>query len=860
MYNSIVKAVRKTISADKNRFENEEYDLDLTYITERVIAMSFPADGVESAYRNSIYDVSKMLNENHKNNYLIYNLSERKYDYSLFNKSVVDWCGFPDHHAPPLGLLFKIVKTIYDWLGKDPLNVVIVHCMAGKGRTGTVISCLLQYGGLFDSASDAMRYFAVKRSNNNYGITGPSQIRYTQYFSELYLGGKDLNPSPVFLKSISMVTIPKFFLGPLKQGICPVLNIYSATQKGVRIFTSAPIEGDTKETRTYQSGNATIIFEVRKIVRGDILLVFSHITPFYRVEQICRANFHTGMFSMPTLILTKSDLDGADGDKRFSNDFNLKLEFQEVVNNNSNGSQSPLIEASTSQSILEYQKEIKKEIKWIRHEAIKKDPKNGSVFFLPKNNSEKIKQAKDIASKQGTFGVHSGFLLKKGHNFKSWRRRWFVLKDNLLSYYKSPKDTTPAGVIPVNEILDISIKCEISQQEGHDYCFEIITHKASYLISAENEKDLEDWTEILNSAIKMIQSTGRLFIEILEAKYEPNVILQSLTDPSAIIDINDHPIDIITYLTIHLGKKRDTTSHKSMLFNPIFQYAGDFAIYNEPCDLVVSLWVRSSVQNIKDTLAAEFVLNHKQLMSSYNTEWREFNRIKSNLLTNMSLKFGSVYRCESDLSLHENALGSLQSPNQFSNSPGSFNSNENRKSIIHQSVSFNHSLYQQTPNNNNNNIDNSKIISNNGGLSNSLNFNSISNNNNNNNLSTNVSTSAPSTNYIFLAKSREENHRANSMNSNNNSNNNKSLNNSNETNSNKNNNSSSLDKTTAMNSYGFSFDGDDEDKLIKALENQLNDTQDDDELISDLQSKLDYFEDIAPNEDDSLSEFKIINK
>jgi len=660
MYSSIVKAVRKTISADKTRFENETYDLDLTYICERVIAMSFPADGVESAYRNSIYDVSQMLNENHKDHYLVFNLSERKYEYGLFNDKVYDWCGFPDHNAPPLGLLFKIIKTIHKWLEADPLNVVIVHCLAGKGRTGTVIACLLLYGGLFNNASDAMKYFAVKRSNNNYGITGPSQIRYTQYFSDIYLNGREVNPGPVFLKSITMNTIPKFFLGPLKQGVCPVLNIYSATQKGVRIFTSAPIEGDTKETRTYLSGNATLIFEVRKIVRGDVLVVFSHVTPFYRVEQICRANFHTGMFSMPSLTLHKSELDGADGDKRFSSDFFLKLDFQEVVNNN--GTQESMM--------LEHQKEIKKEIKWIMHDnnninSSKRESngsnngRNGSIFFLPKNNSEKIKQAKDIASKQGSFGVHSGFLFKKGQNFKSWRRRWFVLKENVLSYYKSPKDTTPAGFIQVADIVNIEIDIESSLREGYDYCFQIQTSKATYLISAENERDLEDWTEILKSAVRMVQVCGRLFLEILQVRYEFN-------NPT----ISKTPFDIISYLTVTLGKKRETTSQQSQLFTPQYQYAGQFEVYDkDPLDLIISFWIRSSVLAVKDTLVADLVIPANQLQQKLATDWRPFTTMKSNFLSNLSIQFGMVYRSENDINLHESALGLLQSPNHSGTTP-----------------------------------------------------------------------------------------------------------------------------------------------------------------------------------------------
>ena len=53
---------------------NEEFDLDLTYITERIIAMSFPATGMESAYRNSLKDVAKMLKTKHQESYMVHSL------------------------------------------------------------------------------------------------------------------------------------------------------------------------------------------------------------------------------------------------------------------------------------------------------------------------------------------------------------------------------------------------------------------------------------------------------------------------------------------------------------------------------------------------------------------------------------------------------------------------------------------------------------------------------------------------------------------------------------------------------------------------------------------------------------------
>jgi hypothetical protein len=51
-----------------------EFDLDLTYITNRIIAMGFPSTGFESSYRNPAEEVSAFLRQRHPNHFKI-NLS-----------------------------------------------------------------------------------------------------------------------------------------------------------------------------------------------------------------------------------------------------------------------------------------------------------------------------------------------------------------------------------------------------------------------------------------------------------------------------------------------------------------------------------------------------------------------------------------------------------------------------------------------------------------------------------------------------------------------------------------------------------------------------------------------------------------
>ena len=53
--------LKKKISGPKNRYMEDGFDLDLSYICNRIIAMSFPATGIESFYRNKISNISIFL-------------------------------------------------------------------------------------------------------------------------------------------------------------------------------------------------------------------------------------------------------------------------------------------------------------------------------------------------------------------------------------------------------------------------------------------------------------------------------------------------------------------------------------------------------------------------------------------------------------------------------------------------------------------------------------------------------------------------------------------------------------------------------------------------------------------------------
>lgn len=173
--------VRSIVSQDKIRYEEGNFNLDLTYITPKIIAMAYPGTGIESGYRNPMSAVVNFFEAKHKDHFKIINLTEYDYNPEFFNNNVENY-PFPDHHPPTFADLLEIVESCKEFLEADEANIVALHCIAGMGRTGTVICCLLMYLNQRYSPFDALSHFKVIRTANSTGVKNPSQIRCVYNF------------------------------------------------------------------------------------------------------------------------------------------------------------------------------------------------------------------------------------------------------------------------------------------------------------------------------------------------------------------------------------------------------------------------------------------------------------------------------------------------------------------------------------------------------------------------------------------------------------------------------------------------------------------------------------------------------
>ena len=96
-----------------------------------------------------------------------------------------------------------------------------------------------------------------------------------------------------------------------------------------------------------------------------------------------------------------------------------------------------------------------------------------------------------------------GHLYKQSSwNKKSWKRRWFVIRNNLNIYYydhKNMKSKQYRGVISLGEIAVV----QIPKDKGYTkFSFDIRTHKnKTHCFSCGTEGDLVDWMSVLECLI-----------------------------------------------------------------------------------------------------------------------------------------------------------------------------------------------------------------------------------------------------------------------------------------------------------------------------------------------------------------------
>lgn len=355
-------------------------DVDISYLTSRYLVMSFPAEGLESAFRNHIEDV-RLLLDSKGAPYMVVNVSGRSYESNRFGASVKVLDGGAvwkdSKKVPTLRNLITLCDVMFKWASSNQLNTIVVHCMDGRVNSALLTISFWTLISLIqgNQVERAVKFFASKRlaSTVNGEVQepaklelAPSHYRYLGYVSLLKNDERYhrffSTQQTVLIRSVSINGIPLFT--KLRDGCRPFVEIYSNMTK--QLFSTM---GDYDKLEHYTAGSASGpdavkwrdinaqahladdiylgLFHARAMIGSKMLSSQTKVTPIKMFsvqfnlffELLKSASSSSGNSDPHRLVFPLREIDDFDAIQRFPNGFQLEIVYQ-VQDGHSQQSQS----------------------------------------------------------------------------------------------------------------------------------------------------------------------------------------------------------------------------------------------------------------------------------------------------------------------------------------------------------------------------------------------------------------------------------------------------------------------------------------------------------------------------------------
>jgi len=98
--------------------------------------------------------------------------------------------------------------------------------------------------------------------------------------------------------------------------------------------------------------------------------------------------------------------------------------------------------------------------------------------------------------------LKQGYLTKEGGNVRSWKKRWFILGNQTLSYYKNENQLNKIlGVIQLKEVSYVENKMSIKRKKKGEMTLHVVTPNRNYYMIAETHEVLDSWQNVISNQV-----------------------------------------------------------------------------------------------------------------------------------------------------------------------------------------------------------------------------------------------------------------------------------------------------------------------------------------------------------------------
>lgn len=108
--------------------------------------------------------------------------------------------------------------------------------------------------------------------------------------------------------------------------------------------------------------------------------------------------------------------------------------------------------------------------------------------------------------------IRSGYCVKQGNVRKSWKRRFFILDEHTVSYFKNETEKEPLRSIRLRDIQKVH-ECLVKSGDllTRDNLFEIITNTRTFYIQTDTPEEMKGWINDISYKIQEFRGPSKSY-------------------------------------------------------------------------------------------------------------------------------------------------------------------------------------------------------------------------------------------------------------------------------------------------------------------------------------------------------------